>query len=194
MWWILLLLITVGLVLFYSNNINIAPKQSSVLQEVNDSQIEEAKGKIQESEALLPYLQKSDMNTSKLEENLTAVIEENRTEVSELNTTIMSKIIEEIAPQVQNDIITIIPKRKVWIGMIELPSLKKINRVTTRQIKVDETKDWLIVFGHGQVNIQKDDKFLEFNKRGKLYFSYIDGKLKQIQKSEFKMHNQGRSW
>ncbi len=191
-WWALLLLIAAGVGFFYTNNFDISVEQNKVIQEVNDSQIEEAKEKIQASEPLQPYLQKHESNSSSIstqEENITETIE-----TVELNATEISKIIEEIAPEVQNEIVTIVPKKKVWIGMIDLSNMKKINRVTSRQIKVDSTKNWLIVFGHGQINIKKDGELLEFSKRGKVYFIYEDGKLKEIKKAEFKKRNQGRTW
>ncbi|MEA2110638.1 MAG: hypothetical protein U9P71_01185 [Campylobacterota bacterium] len=195
--WILLLLLTIALGFFYSSDVMVNLQEYRGGVEVNDSQIDKAKGKLQENDLIQPYLQNSDLNSStvaEIEENSVAVLEENISKVSDLNQTDMNKLIKQIAPEVQNEAVTIIPIKKVWIGMIELPSMKKINRVTMRKVKVDTTKDWLIVFGHAQVTVKKEAELLEFKKRGKIYFIYKDGRLTEITKSEFKEHNRGKLW
>ena len=191
---LILVLIVGGVLAFiFANNYLLKEQQLPRHKEVNDSQIEEAKEKIQDTAALTPFLIPSEANRSK-EENGMLAVDENITEAVELNATEVSKIVDEIVPEIANESVTIIPKRKVWIGMIELPSMKKNNRITMKKISLDSSKDWLIAFGHGQVNIQRDAELLEFNNRNKIYFIYEKGKLKQIGKTEFKRHNQGRTW
>jgi len=196
-WWLLLLIIAAVAAFFYATQVDVIHEKSQLPQEVNDSQIQEAKEKMKESDALQPYLQKAEVNTSTTtqdEINSSDAKEVNLSQSMEMNETNISNIIEEIAPKVQNEIVLIMPKKKVWIGMIDLDTMKKSNRVTSRTIKVDSDKNWLIVFGHGYVSMDRDGEMLSFSKRGKLYFIYKDGKLKEISKAEFKKNNRGKSW
>jgi flagellar basal body-associated protein FliL len=196
-WWILLLVLVAVAAFFYTTKVDVASSKGALVQEVNDSQIQEAKEKMQESDALQPYLQKVETNSSDItqnESNSSADIEENLTETVEVNETNISNLIEAVAPKVQNELVLIMPKKKVWIGMIDLDTMQKTNRVTARTIKVDSNKNWLIVFGHGYVSMDRDGELLSFSKRGKLYFSYKEGKLKEITKAQFKKNNRGKSW
>jgi hypothetical protein len=196
-WWILLLIIVASVAFFYTTKVDVVTPTNRLPQEVNDSQIQEAKEKMQESDILQPYLQKHEVNSSMVsdsEMNASNNIEENLSDMREIDETNISNIIEQIAPKVQNETVLIIPKKKVWIGMIDLETMKKSNRVTARTIKIESSKNWLIVFGHGYVSMDRDGELLNFSKRGKLYFIYKEGKLQEITKAEFKKNNQGKSW
>ena len=110
-------------------------------------------------------------------------------ETEELNST--KKIIEE--PIVEKSF-TIIPKSKVWFGYIDVETNKKYQKTFSHELSLDTNKEWLLMFGHGYIDMYIDGKIVKFNSRNNLRFVYKDGKLRTINKAEFKKLNRGRSW
>ncbi len=201
-WWVLLLIITIAGALFYATTIDITINKDGTVHEINDSQIDEAKEKLLENKPLQPYLQKNEINVStvtKVEKSSSLakeidIIDTDVVKTIELDAVEISTTVEATTLQLQNEVIVIVPKKKIWIGMIELPGMKKKDHIATQNITIDNTKDWLIVFGHGHVSIEKDNEILEFSKDRKMYFIYESGRLKQIDTDEFKMRNRGMIW
>jgi hypothetical protein len=185
-----------GLFFYNQNNETRINQDTPERKELNDSQIEEAKEKLEHLETLTPYMEVAEKNDTVLSLEKNATMRDEELHVSEeLNATQVNHIVKQIISSDNTaEEIVIIPKKKVWIGMIELPQMKKINRMTTQKITVDKTKDSLIVFGHGQVDIQKNSELLNFSDHNKLYFIYEQGKLRQLNRSEFKSYNQGKMW
>ncbi len=88
----------------------------------------------------------------------------------------------------------ILPKKRVWMGLIEQPDGRRIQKVLQDAYELNTSKEWLIVFGHGYLDIESNDKLIEYTDRNKLWFVYEGGTLEQIDKATFKMRNQGKSW
>jgi hypothetical protein len=90
----------------------------------------------------------------------------------------------------------IVPKSKVWLGTIDLDSLKKRDLLVKRgqRIDIDALKDQLIMIGHKHIDIYFNDKLVEAKNRGPLRFSYINGELKEIRRREFNKLCKGRQW
>ena len=64
--------------------------------------------------------------------------------------------------------------------------------VIKKSFDLDDKKNWLLLFGHSQVNIKLDDKLQE--QSNTIRYSYIDGKLTPITLEEFKKLNKGSKW
>ncbi|MRI58244.1 MAG: hypothetical protein C6H99_01925 [Epsilonproteobacteria bacterium] len=90
--------------------------------------------------------------------------------------------------------LTLIPKKRVWVGIISLDDHSKRSLIISKPIELNVSKDQLIVTGHGLVEFDIDGQIKEFDDRGKLYFIYRAGELEQIDKKSFKRYNKGRSW
>ena len=88
----------------------------------------------------------------------------------------------------------ILPKRRVWIGMIEQPDGKRIQKIINEPYEVNTSKEWLIVFGHGYIDIEFDNKLTEYSDQNKVWFMYEGGNFEAIDRETFKMRNQGKSW
>ncbi len=86
------------------------------------------------------------------------------------------------------------PKTKVWMGYIDLKTHKKHQTVFKNSFKFDTKKDWIIVFGHGYLNIDVDGKIKKYNTKSNLRFSYKNGKFKKIDLKEFRALNRGKTW
>jgi len=88
----------------------------------------------------------------------------------------------------------ILTKSKVWLGYIDLYTNQKKNTIFKGEFDLDPNKNWLLRFGHGYIDMYIDGKIVKFNSRNNLRFVYKDGKLRTINKAEFKKLNRGRSW
>lgn len=88
----------------------------------------------------------------------------------------------------------IIPKYKVWYGMIDLSTGKKVQNITGDPIVIDPTKTWLIVLGHGRVELASPEGKKLLNDKNTVHFICEKGILKQITQQEFITQNGGKNW
>ena len=113
----------------------------------------------------------------------------------EVNTTqeTNATLIVKEEPQVKKSF-KIIAKTKVWLGYIDVASNKKYQKVFTDEIELDPKKEWLLLFGHGYIDMYVNSKIVKFNSRNKKRFLYEDGNITAISSQEFKTLNRGRKW
>ncbi len=90
--------------------------------------------------------------------------------------------------------ITIVPRGKLWIGIIYLDNHKRESRIISAPFELNTSKDQLIVTGHGKLNIDIDGKITKYNDRHKLRFLYRAGELEPIDAATFKQYNKGKTW
>ncbi len=128
--------------------------------------------------------------------------------IDELNTTMEEEpgiiIEDENLTEIDEDIIPeavlvpkslkIIPNVRVWVGYIDLQTYKKYQKFVSDELVLDPEKDWVLVLGHGDLNIELNSEIQEFKTKNNLRFSYIDGVLKKITHSEFKQLNRDSEW
>ena len=124
-------------------------------------------------------LNKSDENSSTLKTSL------------EANTT---KEITTQKPEAVEHSFIIKAKTKVWLGYIDVATNKKYQKTFVGEFELDPTKEWLLYFGHGYVDIIIDGKREEFNDRNTLRLHYEDGKIEKLSLREFKELNRGNAW
>jgi len=134
---------------------------------------------------------------TKLESNTTA--EKNTTE--ELLTANKEAIASTPAEDIQKkeekaapSSLKILPKTKVWLGYIDVKTNKKYQKTVRKELSLDPAKEWLLLFGHGNVTVAVDDKKYKFSKKNTLRLHYKDGKISKISQGEFKRLNRGRKW
>lgn len=130
--------------------------------------------------------------TEKIEINNT-VIERAQ---EELNKTATQKELQQqpVAEPMMMKEVVFVPKNRLWIGLIELPSYKHVQAVTKKPLALSVEKDYLVVLGHGSLSIEYGNETLTFNTNKKLYFIYEDGALQQLEKEEFISYNRGKNW
>ncbi len=119
-------------------------------------------------------------------QNMAQIVEENITQATEINTTQ-----EELAITPS---ITIIPKRKLWVGIIYLDNYKRKNYLTSSPIELNTSRDQLIVTGHGMLQIDINGEIQDFSEKGKQRFLYRAGELERIDRKTFKQYNRGKDW
>ena len=89
---------------------------------------------------------------------------------------------------------SIIPKTKLWMGIIDLTTKKRSVKTTRYMVELNASKSWLLVFGHGLFKIESGDETLEFKRQGKVRILFEDGMPFEIDKAEYKARNGGRNW
>lgn len=85
--------------------------------------------------------------------------------------------------------VVIMPRRKLWLGYINLDSGERVQKNKSDQIVID-TNNTIIVTGHGWLEVASK----EFRQGERLYFHYKNNQLEQINESAFKKLNEGRVW
>lgn len=133
-----------------------------------------------------------------IENNTT--LDENKTEsnvstqpinVGELES--KTKVKEPIA--INNDeIIKIIPKKKVWIGVINLDTKEKKEYKTEEELIIDKTKNQIIVVNGTYISLMIGNKEKRYDFDGRVRFIYKNGQIKEIKFAEFKALNDGKAW
>ena len=88
----------------------------------------------------------------------------------------------------------IVAQKKVWFGYIDMQSDKHYQKVLKGAIELDPKKDWLLVFGHGYIDVFLDGKAVKFKTYNNTHFIYKDGNLDALTRKEFKRLNRGRKW
>jgi len=117
--------------------------------------------------------------------------------VTDANETNSTKIYKVTPPQEKKVVLAplkIIPKRKLWLGYIDLDTYKKKQTTTSKIVELDPDKKWLILLGHRFVSVAQGEESLDFEGAKRLYLYYNDGVLKEIGKEEFKVLNRGKVW
>ncbi|ELL7911777.1 hypothetical protein RX126_001423 [Campylobacter jejuni] len=147
-----------------------------------------------QTESVLPS-----QNTSLQENDKNISIENN---ISENNTTLLD---EEKNTQIQEDTNTLKTdslkeahfktSTKIWIGLIDLKSLKKTSFVKEKDFNISLDKDQLILTGAAALTMfdqeNKEQKFpVGISKR----FLIKDGKITSISAAEFIKLNKGKEW
>lgn len=90
--------------------------------------------------------------------------------------------------------ITIIPKQKVWIGIIYLDNYQRKQFLTSSPIELNTSRDQLIITGHGQLQIDVNGKIEDFNSVKKMRFLYRAGVLEVIDRKATRLYNKGKDW
>ena len=88
----------------------------------------------------------------------------------------------------------VFPRFKVWIGIIDVKKKTKKQRTISKAMELDGTKEWLLLLGHGKVNVEMNDKNITYHKSTNLRLHYLNGEISELNISEFKKLNNGRKW
>ena len=88
----------------------------------------------------------------------------------------------------------VIPRSNLWIGIIDLDTFKRTQKLGSEPFELASDKEWLLVMGHGYVNFSVNGEEKRFKDEKKVWFSYENGTLRQLSRSEFKEKNRGKAW
>ncbi len=95
---------------------------------------------------------------------------------------------------VKNYNLTIIPKNRIWVGVVDLENYKKKSYLKDTNITINKNHNFMIATGHGEFKLLFDDRILDFNTKNPVRFVVKDGNISQISRKEFIKLNRGKYW
>jgi hypothetical protein len=90
--------------------------------------------------------------------------------------------------------IKITPAAQIWVGVIYLDDYSKKDYLSTKTFELDNTRDQLILTGHGRLTINVGDKEQVHTDENRLRFLYQNGEFKMINMEIFREMNNGKNW
>ena len=145
-------------------------------------------------------------NTPKIEANASSVkisapAEQNAsTNVSNLEQNTPKVEAAQPAPKVEENLTKplneaiIMPKQKVWIGIINLENGQKISSDTSKDVSINLDQRQLVVCGNGNIEVKIGDKVTKYNPSRPARFLVENGEMKFVSYDEFVELNKGKSW
>lgn len=109
------------------------------------------------------------------------------TQATQSASTSLPNVAQEDNSNIQEGEILVIPKRSLWVEVIDLNTNDKKQTIIQDQYPIKTGSDKLLIsFGHGELTIQNNDERVEYDKSYPLRFLYTpqDG-LKQIRYSKY---------
>lgn len=88
----------------------------------------------------------------------------------------------------------VIPRSELWIGIVDLETFKRTQKLGSVPFELASDKNWLLVMGHGYVNFEVNGEEKKFKDENKVWFAYENGTLQKLTRSEFKEKNRGKAW
>ena len=134
-------------------------------------------------------------NNPKKESNLTATKENtSKSSETEQNPTDNFKSIIKTKSTNKSIHLTIAPKKRIWVGVIDLSNYKKKSYLRDTNITIDTQKGILLTTGHGLFKLVYKNKTYNFSGRNPKRFYIKDDNITQISKKEFVKMNRGKYW
>ena len=90
--------------------------------------------------------------------------------------------------------IKIVPRKKTWLGVINLDENKKRSVDTTNSFTIEIGKKQLAVTGHGNINLEIDGQTIKFGDDRPKRFLIEKDKVSLLTYDEFIALNKGKSW
>ncbi len=88
----------------------------------------------------------------------------------------------------------IIPRSNLWIGIVDMETFKRTQKLGSVPFELPSDKNWLLVMGHGYVNFEVNGEEMKFQDENKVWFAYENGTLNKITRNEFTTKNRGKAW
>jgi len=145
----------------------------SLTQASSDKQVEDV---LVEQELNNSIIEQAKMNLGSLDKNTTKVVEEVMLEPTHTNK------------------FEVIPRSKLWIGIVDMQTFKRKQKMTSSSFELDPEKNWLLVMGHGYVTFDVHGEEKRFKDENKVWFAFENGSLSKLTRSQFTKKNKGQSW
>lgn len=178
------LYIALGLVIFIVFSLFNTTSSENDLSKVDNSAIESATSNL----SIVIDENSSILDENSTDENTTVNIEEIKTQQIGFS--------EQNNSEPQNEIksFKITPNNEVWLGYIDLSTYQRYQKTFSDEFALDPSKDWLLAFGHGHINIEVNGIIKKFTTAKNIRFVYKNAELKEIDFEEFKNLNRGNRW
>ncbi|WP_295141693.1 phosphatidylglycerophosphate synthase [uncultured Campylobacter sp.] len=90
--------------------------------------------------------------------------------------------------------IKVVPRKKVWLGVINLDDNKKRSLNASNPVTIEIGKKQLVVTGHGEVNLEIGEQNIKFSGDNPKRFLVEKDKVTPLSFDEFVALNKGKSW
>lgn len=174
------------------DNTSVSYSQSSIVNEVK-------KNIIDTNVTITQNTPKKETNASSVK--ISAPSEQNASaNVSNLEQPAIRQEPAQPAPKVEENLTKplneaiIMPKQKVWIGIINLENGQKISSDTSKDVSINLDKRQLVVCGNGNIEVKIGDKVTKYNPSRPARFLVENGEMKFVSYDEFVELNKGKSW
>ena len=174
------------------DNTSVSYSQSSIVNEVK-------KNIIDTNVTITQNAPKIDANASSVK--ISAPAEQNAsTNVSNLEQNAPKVEAAQPAPKVEENLTKplneaiIMPKQKVWIGIINLENGQKVSSDTSKDVSINLDQRQLVVCGNGNIEVKIGDKVTKYNPSRPARFLVENGEMKFVSYDEFVELNKGKSW
>jgi cytoskeletal protein RodZ len=98
-------------------------------------------------------------------------------------------------PKRTNKAASISPNIEIWVGVIDLVTFSRSTYLQGWDIKLDTSKEQLVVTGHGDFRLKMEGEPIKyFNPQNMIYLHIKDGAVTQISEEEFVQLNRGKNW
>jgi hypothetical protein len=92
------------------------------------------------------------------------------------------------------DELYIIPTKKAWVGVIYLDNFRKKDFLIRKKLKLDSSRNQIILVGHRNFKIYSHGEKESFNSKKMVRFIYEGGNLREISKAEYLKRSAGVRW
>jgi len=163
--------------------------------EINNTQMKVDSSKNSATEHQMILKEENITNTSEtiLQNELNDTMKDSRNIMSvagENNQTTSVKQISNLAL----DTLTIEPKNRIWVGVIDLKNHKRKSYLKDGNITIQNSNAYIIATGHGKFKLYYKSKVLDFNSKYPIRLLVQDGNVTKIDKKEFIKLNRGKYW
>ncbi len=90
--------------------------------------------------------------------------------------------------------LVIFPKKRLWVGVINLDNYKKKSYLTDGNITINTNSNIIIATGHGEFRLDYNNKILDFSTVNPMRFLVKDGNITKISRKDFIKLNRGKYW
>lgn len=174
------------------DNTSVSYSQSSIVNEVK-------KNIIDTNVTITQNTPKKETNASSVK--ISAPSEQNASaNVSNLEQPAIRQEPAQPAPKVEENLTKplneaiIMPKQKVWIGIINLENGQKISSDTSKDVSINLDQRQLVVCGNGNIEVKIGEKVTKYNPSRPARFLVENGEMKFVSYDEFVELNKGKSW
>ena len=104
---------------------------------------------------------------------------------NDINTTVATKEVKTIR---------LLTKAKLWLGITNMKTWRQRQKIVTSSLDLNSTGEYLLILGHGMVQIKTDDKNISFPQPKTVFLMLKNGKVTQLTHSQFVKLNKGKLW
>ncbi|UFS62314.1 hypothetical protein LOH54_11760 [Sulfurimonas sp. HSL-3221] len=114
--------------------------------------------------------------------------------VAEENASVAAAEAVPVENSVYEDVILRPISTSIWLGVIDAKTHKRSVYTTEEPVRLDGTKAWLIVTGHGYFSLDCGGKELHFKQSERVLLEYNEGVCRELDETEFRARNKGQVW